>query len=119
MLGYLVEVQVGFKVERVARNEYVFLPKLRAVCIFDRVVEQVRSAAKSSQSNKNSHLQDYNAAAILMLSKRPTSPLTKVKRKVGYNDSVEEEDTHLGMKKLCLDLSATETQTTPSEMNVD
>lgn len=42
MLGYMLEVQVGFMAIRVARDEFVFLPKLRAICILDRIVEQVR-----------------------------------------------------------------------------
>ncbi|KAM5534257.1 hypothetical protein V8D89_012082 [Ganoderma adspersum] len=35
----LVEAQVSFAIIRVARQEYVFVPKLRAICLLDCVVE--------------------------------------------------------------------------------
>ena len=53
--------------------------------------------------------QDYNSAAIRLLSSKPTSPLKKVKRKVGYEDGAEEEaDAATGsaqaqLKRLCLE----------------
>ena len=37
----LVEAQVSFPIIRVAREEYVFVPKLRAICLLDRIVEMV------------------------------------------------------------------------------
>ena len=40
--GHLVEVQVAFHAVRVSRAEYVFLPKLRALCLLDRTAEKVR-----------------------------------------------------------------------------
>ena len=42
MLTNLVEVQVSFVIIRVARHEYAFVPKLRAICLLDRIVERVR-----------------------------------------------------------------------------
>lgn len=39
--AHLVEVQVGFIAVRVAKEEYVLLHKLRAICILDKVVELV------------------------------------------------------------------------------
>ncbi|KAI0709814.1 hypothetical protein C8Q76DRAFT_624886, partial [Earliella scabrosa] len=65
--GHLIEVQVAFHAVRVSRAEYVFLPKLRALCLLDRTAEK-----------------EYNAAAIRAMSSKPVSPLKKVKRKVGY-----------------------------------
>ena len=40
--GHLIEVQVAFHAVRVSRAEYVFLPKLRALCLLDRTAEKVR-----------------------------------------------------------------------------
>ena len=40
-LAGLVEVQVGFSAVRLGHQEYVFLPKLRAVCLLERQVELV------------------------------------------------------------------------------
>ena len=40
-LTNLVEVQVSFAAIRVSRQEYVFIPKLRAICLLNRVVETV------------------------------------------------------------------------------
>ena len=37
---HLVEVQIGFAAIRLARHEYIFLPKLRAICLLNRAVEQ-------------------------------------------------------------------------------
>ena len=37
----LVEAQVSFAIIRVARQEYAFVPKLRAICLLDRIVEMV------------------------------------------------------------------------------
>lgn len=39
----MVEVQVAFHAIRVGRQEYLFLPKLRAICLLNRVVERVSS----------------------------------------------------------------------------
>ncbi|KAI0713351.1 hypothetical protein C8Q76DRAFT_621136 [Earliella scabrosa] len=91
-LSNMVEIQVAFIAARTGRTEYVFLPKLRSVCLLDRCVER-----------------DYNAAAIRMLSSKPASPLKKVKRKVGYDHSSNEEADAGGsapqaqLKRLCLE----------------
>lgn len=37
----MVEVQIGFQVIRVGRSEYVFVPKLRSLCLLNRVAEKV------------------------------------------------------------------------------
>ena len=37
----MVEVQVSFQVVRVGRHDYVFIPKLRAVCLLNRDAEAV------------------------------------------------------------------------------
>lgn len=37
----MVEVQVSFQAIRVARHDYVFIPKLRAMCLLDRTAEAV------------------------------------------------------------------------------
>lgn len=39
--GNMVELQVAFQAIRVRRDEYIFLPILRAVCLLSREVEQV------------------------------------------------------------------------------
>lgn len=53
--------------------------------------------------------QDYNVAAIEAIAKAPVSPLKKIKRKVGYGDSTEEDSdksdrpARTAMKRLCLE----------------
>lgn len=37
----MVEIQVSFQVVRVGRYDYVFVPKLRAMCLLGREVEMV------------------------------------------------------------------------------
>ena len=37
----LVELQVSFMAIKVKRGEYIFLPKLRSICVLDRIVEKV------------------------------------------------------------------------------
>ena len=37
----MVEVQVSFQVVRVGRYDYVFIPKLRALCLLNRNAEAV------------------------------------------------------------------------------
>ena len=37
----MVEVQIGFQVIRVGRSEYVFVPKLRSLCLLNRAAEKV------------------------------------------------------------------------------
>ena len=37
----LVELQIAFTTARLGRQEHVFLPKLRSVCVLDRTVERV------------------------------------------------------------------------------
>ncbi|KAI0744662.1 hypothetical protein C8Q76DRAFT_605300, partial [Earliella scabrosa] len=46
-LGHLVEVQVAFQVARIGQAEYVFLPKLRALCLLDRTAEKVSHLSNS------------------------------------------------------------------------
>ena len=43
VISNLVELQVAFMAVRLARAEYIFLPKLRAICVLSREVERVRS----------------------------------------------------------------------------
>ncbi|KAI1783260.1 hypothetical protein LXA43DRAFT_1067803 [Ganoderma leucocontextum] len=74
MLTNLVEVQVSFVIVRVARQEHVFVPKLRAICLLDCVVET-----------------DYNLSVIRCLASGQLSPLKKVKRKVGYGTPSSDE----------------------------
>ncbi|KAI1787214.1 hypothetical protein LXA43DRAFT_896598 [Ganoderma leucocontextum] len=71
-LTSLVEVQVSFMIVRVARQEYAFIPKLRAICLFNRMVELSLTASK-----------DYNLSTICVLASGRLSPLKKVKRKIG------------------------------------
>ncbi|KAI1782625.1 hypothetical protein LXA43DRAFT_1068451 [Ganoderma leucocontextum] len=74
MLINLVEVQVSFVIVRVAHQEHMFIPKLRAICLLDRVVET-----------------DYNLSAIHCLASGQLSSLKKVKRKVGYGTPSSDE----------------------------
>ena len=41
-LSHMVEVQASFQAVRVGKREYVFIPKLRSVCLLDRTAEMVR-----------------------------------------------------------------------------
>ncbi|KAI0643198.1 hypothetical protein C8Q79DRAFT_915303, partial [Trametes meyenii] len=69
MPGTMVELQVAFTVAKLGRHDYIFLPKLRAICILSR---------------------DYNMSVIKILSTRNVSPLKKMKRKVGYDNDDKE-----------------------------
>ena len=42
-LSNLIDVQMAFAMVKVSKREFVFLPKLRAICMLDRAVEQVSS----------------------------------------------------------------------------
>ncbi|KAI0644165.1 hypothetical protein C8Q79DRAFT_1011967 [Trametes meyenii] len=75
MCGAMVELQVAFTIAKLGRHDYIFLPKLCAICVLNRTV----------------HV-DYNASIIKHLSTRTVSPLKKVKRKIGY-DSDDKENT--------------------------
>ena len=112
-LTNLVELQVSFTAIRVKRNDYVFVPKLRSICVLDRSVEKVsilfqpKTVILLLTKGPHCRLQDFNAAAIRSLSKKPVSPLKKMKRKVGYEqDGVDATfmgtEESLNMKRLCL-----------------
>ena len=53
-LAHLVEVQLAFVAVRTGRAEYVFLPKLRSICLLDRVVERVSNPKRVN--NRMLHL---------------------------------------------------------------
>ena len=60
MLTNLVEVQVSFVIIRVACHEYAFVPKIRAICLLDHVVEKVRfQSGLWHFSLMNAHIYDY------------------------------------------------------------
>lgn len=44
-LSNMVEVQVSFQVVRVGRHDYVFVPKLRAMCLLGREAEAVSASS--------------------------------------------------------------------------
>ncbi|KAI1788906.1 hypothetical protein LXA43DRAFT_1063213 [Ganoderma leucocontextum] len=69
-LTSLVEVQVSFMIVRVARQEYAFIPKLHAICLFNHMVESSLTTSK-----------DYNISTICILASGQLSPLKKVKHK--------------------------------------
>ncbi|KAI1788713.1 hypothetical protein LXA43DRAFT_1063381 [Ganoderma leucocontextum] len=73
-LTNFIEVQVSFMIVRIAHQEYTFVPKLRALCLLDRVVEM-----------------DYNLSAICCLTSGQLSLLKKVKCKVGYRTLSSDE----------------------------
>ncbi|KAM5537145.1 hypothetical protein V8D89_009186 [Ganoderma adspersum] len=73
-LTNLVEVQVSFAIIHVAHQEYAFIPKLRAICLLDRIVEM-----------------DCNLSAIHVLASGQLLPLKKIKCKVGYRMSSLDE----------------------------
>ncbi|EIW65145.1 uncharacterized protein TRAVEDRAFT_111478, partial [Trametes versicolor FP-101664 SS1] len=77
--GTMVELQIAFAAVKVGCHEYIFLPKLRAIC-------------------------DYNSSAIKELSLRAVSPLKKVKRKVGYGEQEETgmEESRRQLKRMSL-----------------
>ena len=50
-VGHLVEAQVGFCVIPYGRNKAAFVPKLRAVCILSRQVEEVRKRSHNPLSS--------------------------------------------------------------------
>ena len=80
---------------KVKRGEYIFLPKLRSICVLDRIVEKV-SIYYLLLNGKliSAYNQDYNTAAIKTLAKKPVSPMKKMKRKVGYRTSSFDESSN-------------------------
>ncbi|KAI0747738.1 hypothetical protein C8Q80DRAFT_1103639 [Daedaleopsis nitida] len=111
-LSNMVEVQVSFQAIRVARHDYIFIPKLRAICLLHRTAEGVYTHHLLSFLQPMlmyaSPTNDYNIAAIEAIARGPVSPMKKVKRKVGYgcsDDDGSEEDVSspTAMKHLHLD----------------
>lgn len=95
----MVELQVAFQAIRVRRDEYIFLPILRAICLLSREVEQV-SYIIGWYANLYSHrIQDHNSAVIRTISSRTISPLKKVKRRVGYDKGGDSPDGAEGLFK--------------------
>ncbi|KAI0716304.1 hypothetical protein C8Q76DRAFT_692067 [Earliella scabrosa] len=96
----MVEV-VSFQAVRVGHHDYVFVPKMRALCLLSCEAE----AACGSSAGRWG---DYNITAIKAIAKAPVSLLKKIKCKVGYGDSTEEESDKGDkppqgtMKRLCL-----------------
>ncbi|RPD64293.1 hypothetical protein L226DRAFT_569748 [Lentinus tigrinus ALCF2SS1-7] len=66
-LSNMIEVQFTVHVIKVGRQDYIFLPKLRAICLFGK--------------------------QVVIVPAHVTSPL-KVKRKVGYGREDSEDDAH-------------------------
>ncbi|KAI0717659.1 hypothetical protein C8Q72DRAFT_756818, partial [Fomitopsis betulina] len=62
--GTMVKLQIAFAAVKIGRHEYIFLLKLRAICVLSHA--------------------DYNSLALKDLSLRAVSLLKKVKCKVGY-----------------------------------
>ncbi|KAI0349264.1 hypothetical protein OH77DRAFT_1499631 [Trametes cingulata] len=85
--GTMVEVQVAFAAVKLGRDDYIFLPKLRAICVLDRGVQS-----------------DYNVSRLKELCTKSVSPLKKVKRKIGYGDEGRTimEDSNQRMKRMSL-----------------
>ncbi|KAI0648855.1 hypothetical protein C8Q79DRAFT_904731, partial [Trametes meyenii] len=78
--GLMVELQITFIAVKLGRNDYAFLPKLRSICVLNRVVHS-------------------------LLSNQTVSPLKKVKRKIGYDeekDQMEVEESHRRLKRMSL-----------------
>ncbi len=40
-ISNMVEVQIGFIAVKTGRTEYIFLPKLRSICLLNRAAEKV------------------------------------------------------------------------------
>lgn len=94
-LSNMVDVQFAIHLVKVGRQEYVFVPKLRAVCLLGKQAEHVRLFVHRSWIILLICIsQDHNLASIRAItSRRPVSPLKKVKRKVGYGqDGAESKD---------------------------
>ncbi len=106
----MVEVQIGFIAVKTGRTEYIFLPKLRSICLLNRAAEKVSLLHQWILSTMMLTMvgQDYNTIAIRNLSqKKRISPLKKVKRKVGYGEDASEPSQEEGppqeqMKRLRL-----------------
>ncbi|EIW51397.1 uncharacterized protein TRAVEDRAFT_84659, partial [Trametes versicolor FP-101664 SS1] len=86
--GTMVELQIAFAAVKVGHHEYIFLPKLRAICVLSRAVQSVITSSLYSLCCAH-YKQDYNSSALKDLSLRAISPLKKVKRKVGYEEEEE------------------------------
>ncbi|KAI1796531.1 hypothetical protein LXA43DRAFT_1057812 [Ganoderma leucocontextum] len=85
-LTNFVEVQVSFMIVRIARQKYVFVPKLRALCLLDCVVE-----LRCHRIQATYCMLGLQPISDPLPRERQLSPLKKVKRKVGYRTSSSDE----------------------------
>ncbi len=101
--GTMVELQIAFAAVKVGHHEYIFLPKLRAICVLSRAVQSVITSSLFSLCCAH-YMQDYNSSALKDLSLRAVSPLKKVKRKVGYGEEEEigMEESRRRLKRMSL-----------------
>lgn len=101
--GTMVELQIAFAAVKVGHHEYIFLPKLRAICVLSRAVQSVIKVSLFNLHHAH-YMQDYNSSALRDLSLRAVSPLKKVKRKVGYREQEETgmEESRRQLKRMSL-----------------
>ncbi len=92
----MVQVRFAVHLAKVGRHEYVFIPKLRSICLLGSEIQRVSYAVMESMyCITYVYSQDYNIASIHALTHKVVSPLKKVKRKADYGkeeDGEEEED---------------------------
>ncbi|KAH8096841.1 hypothetical protein BXZ70DRAFT_1009519 [Cristinia sonorae] len=74
--GHLVELQVGVCSVPIGKGKNMMLVKLRSVCVLSRLVEH-----------------DFNTMNLQRMIN--VAPMNKVKRKVGYDEDVEEMETSI------------------------
>ncbi|EIW54544.1 uncharacterized protein TRAVEDRAFT_84071, partial [Trametes versicolor FP-101664 SS1] len=86
--GTMVELQIAFVAVKVGCHEYIFLPKLWAICVLSHAVQLVIKVSLFNLHHAH-YMQDYNSLALRDLSLCAVSPLKKVKRKVGYGEQEE------------------------------
>lgn len=106
----MVQVRFAVHLAKVGRHEYVFIPKLRSICLLGSDVQRVSLERFVRTSALGTHLimQDYNIASIRAITHRVVSPLKKVKRKADYGqeDSEQEDEPteppQRAMKRLAL-----------------
>ncbi|TFK78113.1 hypothetical protein K466DRAFT_468930, partial [Polyporus arcularius HHB13444] len=86
----MVQVRFAVHLAKVGRHEYVFIPKLRSICLLGSEIQRVSyTVMESMYCITYVYSQDYNIASIHALTHKVVSPLKKVKRKADYG---KEED---------------------------
>lgn len=85
-----MEVQSSFLAVPAGKGKYKLVCKLRSICVLDRSIEDVSAIINVNNIIILNPPQELNRERLQAVIRKP-SPLRKVKRQVGYDDSDVEE----------------------------